>query len=607
VLFVCHESSPLPVAAELMARDAARGTDTEALGAGLVAVGVEERVERVLRERGLPVRGAASRGLSELDVEGFDVVVTLCDRSRDTCVAALAEGRTEEDGRASRSPVLSGMPAFVHWTFPDAPAVDPPGPRWTGERLHRAMDLLAARIEDLVHGGFLPALLEQHERWSRLVDGLEDGVIAHDTARRIFLFNRAAERITGARRDQVLGRDCHVVFAPDGLCGSQCAFCADPPPEDGIPDRLDYEVDLTDRGGEDRRIKMSVAPLELQPGRQWGVIATLRDRTEVTRLRRRLEDRTSFHGMVSVSPSMREIFETIGQIATSDYPVLVTGESGTGKELVAHAIHAESRRKAGPFVPINCGALPDEILESELFGHVRGAFTGAVRDKKGRFELADRGTLFLDEVGELSPSFQVKLLRVLQTGSFEMVGGEGSIKVDVRVVSATNRDPKEMVARGAFREDLYYRLRVVPLHVPPLRERTEDIPHIVDHALQGIRAESGSRALRVSDEAMRSLLAFPWPGNVRQLINALQFASLRCDAERIELAHLPVEVRSRDAQRAAPARSVSVVPARPGRRPKLDEASVRRALEQARGNKSRAARLLGVGRATLYRFLARRR
>jgi transcriptional regulator with GAF, ATPase, and Fis domain len=286
--------------------------------------------------------------------------------------------------------------------------------------------------------------------------------------------------------------------------------------------------------------------------------------------------------------------------------VLISGESGTGKELVASAIHQESRRKGNPFVPVSCGALPDSILESELFGHVRGAFTGAIRDKKGRFELADGGTLFLDEVGELPSSFQVKLLRVLQEMRFERVGGEKSISVDVRIIAASNRDIRRMVQDGHFREDLFYRLCVVPIVLPPLRERREDIPFIVERILERVREETGKPIDAVANDAMDLLLDYSWPGNIRELINALQFAAVRCSQEEILPRHLPPEVSR--AIPAAPVADAAPTPAAPEpssrRRTKLTREAVEEAIEAANGNKVQAAKILGVGRATLYRFLS---
>jgi transcriptional regulator with GAF, ATPase, and Fis domain len=364
--------------------------------------------------------------------------------------------------------------------------------------------------------------------------------------------------------------------------------------------------------GEVRHARIKSTPVVINK-RKRGVLVTLRDLTELEDLKFHLNKRQAFHGMIGVSRVIGEIFETIRAVGPSDYPVLITGESGTGKELAAGAIHKESRRKSGPFVPVNCGALPENILESELFGHVRGAFTGAIRDKKGRFELADGGTIFLDEVGELPLHMQAKLLRVLQQSAFERVGGEKPVEVDIRIISATNRDLKEMVQAGAFREDLYYRLCVVPLDLPPLRSRTEDIPYITTSILEKVRSETGKQITSISEEAMAMLMRHPWRGNVRELINALQFASVLCRGNTIMPNHLPLELResSTSAWPQAPS-TVSPVPTVPigvpypavegKKRKRLTEETVRQALQETNGNRLKAAKLLGVGRATLYRF-----
>ncbi len=339
------------------------------------------------------------------------------------------------------------------------------------------------------------------------------------------------------------------------------------------------------------------------------VVLCIRDMTEINQLRSEFKDKYNFQNMVGISRAMQEVFEGIRQVSLSDYPVLITGESGTGKELVAHAIHNESRRKGAPFVPVNCGALPDHILESELFGHVRGAFTGATRDRKGRFELADGGTLFLDEVAELSPSFQVKLLRVLQEMRFEKVGGEKPIQVDLRVISATNRDLRKMVKEGSFRDDLFYRLCVMPMHLPPLRERREDIPLLIQKSLRRISKETDKTITSVESETMEILLCYLWPGNIRELINTLRFAAIRCNGDQIMLHHLPPELYSETdehapnaapTQQSPPANNTNKPP-----RERLTVESVQEALIETKGSKTKAAKLLGVGRATLYRFLDR--
>ncbi|MFH1434876.1 MAG: sigma 54-interacting transcriptional regulator, partial [Pseudomonadota bacterium] len=265
-----------------------------------------------------------------------------------------------------------------------------------------------------------------------------------------------------------------------------------------------------------------------------------------------------------------------------------------GKELVAAAIHNESPRADKQFVPVSCGALPDGLLESELFGHVKGAFTGAIREKKGRFELADGGTIFLDEVGELSQPMQVKLLRVLQEFKFERVGGEKTIAVDVRLVSATNKDLKKEVAAGRFRVDLFYRLSVMPLPLPPLRERKGDIPLLADHFLRRIAGESDRDVLSLSPEALSILVDYPWPGNVRELQNIIQFAAIKSRGREITPGHLP----------AGLLQGAGAAAARKGRKRKLDSAAVADAMKKAKGNKVKAAGLLKVSRATLYRFLS---
>ncbi|MBN1129226.1 MAG: sigma 54-interacting transcriptional regulator, partial [Chitinispirillaceae bacterium] len=277
----------------------------------------------------------------------------------------------------------------------------------------------------------------------------------------------------------------------------------------------------------------------------------------------------------------------------------ITGESGTGKELVAAAIHNESTRRDRLFVPVNCGALPEGIIESELFGHVKGAFTGAIRDKKGRFELADKGTLFLDEIADLSPRMQVKLLRVLQEGVFEPVGSEQPRRVDVRLICATNRDLKELVRTGAFRDDLYYRLAVMPILLPPLRQRRNDIVLLTRHFL-GQNAEKLSRSgISIADEALSLLMNYAWPGNVRQLQNCIQFALIKCRGTVILPEHLPPEITSAARLTSFAQKGTG----RAGRKPKLTSDAVERALVKSGNNKAKAARLLGVGRATLYIFL----
>jgi len=300
-----------------------------------------------------------------------------------------------------------------------------------------------------------------------------------------------------------------------------------------------------------------------------------------------------FRGIIGESAVMKELCESIRQIASSDAPVLIQGESGTGKELVALALHKEGQRSQKNFVPVNCGALPEGLLESELFGHVKGAFTGANSAKKGRFSVADGGTLFLDEVGELSPAIQVKFLRVLQNGCFEPVGSDRTTCVSVRIVSATNTSLDVEASEGRFRRDLYYRLNVMPIMVPPLRARKEDIPLLCDHFLTGFAADSWSQKIEMSPEVEHILMNHSWPGNVRELRNALQYASVRATSEVITSADLPPNLISFENHKMHHKKK---------RKPKLTKSQVAEALKIAQGNRRETAKILGVSRSTLYRF-----
>ncbi|MBI9084776.1 MAG: sigma 54-interacting transcriptional regulator [Desulfobacterales bacterium] len=436
----------------------------------------------------------------------------------------------------------------------------------------------------------LESIIASHGNLVRILDNLKEGIIAHDLDRRIFFFNQEAEKITGFSRDEVLGRDCHEAFG-NPFCGRHCSFCGD---QNQPEDQTEYTMTITSRSGEQRRIEMSVTVMKDEHEAPCGVLASFRDLTDLFQLQMQAGKINRFADIIGSDIKMVQVFQQIIDVAAYDYPVHIFGETGTGKELVAKAIHGESVRNGAPFVPINCGALPENLIESELFGHVRGAFSGAIRDKKGRFELAHHGSVFLDEVAELSKPMQVKLLRFLQEGTFERVGGEKTVSVDVRVISATNRNLKQEVQANRFRDDLYYRLNVIPIQLPPLRQRRNDIPQLVIHFLQEASERNGRKAPNVSDEAMRLLLDYPWPGNVRELQNAIQFAIVHSSDPAIQPRNLPTEIAQDNA-----CASLGRGPAK-----KLDPEAVESALAATSGNKSRAAKILGVGRATLYRFLA---
>lgn len=421
-----------------------------------------------------------------------------------------------------------------------------------------------------------------------ILDNLTEGIIAHNRDRRILFFNRAAEKITGYKRSDVIGQDCLQAFG-EPLCGARCAF------KDGCPDtmeKLSYPVNIITKEGQARRVEMNINMMSDDVGALVGVIGSFHDITDLIGLKMQVGDLKGFAGIIGRDPKMLKIYRQIAEMATNQYPVHITGETGTGKELVAAAIHNESRRGGRPFVPVNCGALPEGVLESELFGHVKGAFTGAVRDKKGRFELANGGTLFLDEVADLPKVVQAKLLRVLQEGKFERVGGEETVSTDVRLISAANRDLKREVEKGTFRDDLYYRINVVPIYLPALRDHKKDIPLLAEHFLREA-LEEGHETLGLSKEALGIMIDYPWPGNVRELQSAIRFALVKARGRIIKPDNLPMELQEWKDSRS------SRGPSR-----KLDPESVQAALTRSGGNKAKAARILGVGRATLYRFLA---
>jgi len=431
-------------------------------------------------------------------------------------------------------------------------------------------------------------LLSNPKNLERILDNLKDGIIAHDLNRRIFYFNKKAEAITGYRREDVLGKDCHDALGGP-LCGSRCSFCGSQPI---ILDTAEYPINIITRGGEPRRLEMNATMIRDDNDREVGVLASFQDVTDLFELRVKAKEMTGFCNIIGCDNKMVDVFRQVKDVSGYDYPVHISGETGTGKELVANAIHNESLRAGNPFVPINCGALPEGLIESELFGHVKGAFSGAFRDKKGRFELADKGTILLDEIAELPKLLQVKLLRFLQEGTFEKVGGEKTVSVDIRVISATNKDLKKEVKKGVFREDLFYRLNVIPMHIPPIRERKSDIPLLVNHFLSNAPVFKGQKLPRISQEALNMLMDYAWPGNVRELQNAVQFAIVRCKGKVIRPKDLPLELKD-------------FIFEKPKRGPlrKLDAERVKAALKKTGGNKARAAKVLGVGRATLYRFL----
>jgi len=425
-----------------------------------------------------------------------------------------------------------------------------------------------------------------------ILESISDGVFTVDADWHVTSFNRAAEEITGVSREEAIGQRCSEVFR-SSMCGDGCALRQTIKTGRPIIGKAGYIIDAD---GNRIPISLSTAVLRDSDGHMTGGAETFRDLSEVEVLRRELEGKVRVGDLVSRSPIMQRIFAVMPAIAASPSTVLILGETGTGKELAARAIHSLSPRSKGPFVAVNCGALPDTLLESELFGYKAGAFTGATKDKAGRFAMAKGGTLFLDEIGEVSPALQVRLLRVLQERTFEPLGATRSETTDVRILVATNKDLAEQMRKGAFREDLYYRVNVIRLEIPPLRNRKEDLPLLVEHFVERFNHLQRKSIPGITVEALSLLIAHAWPGNVRELENAVERAFILCREGPIGVEHLPEELRSR-AGSAGLLRSARLA------HDILDAQSIRGALERNGYSRLAAAKELGIHKTTLFRWM----
>jgi PAS domain S-box-containing protein len=436
---------------------------------------------------------------------------------------------------------------------------------------------------------------------SIIFENIPHAIFTVDQNGRITSFNRAAERITGWTRDEVIGKLCSAVLRASH-CERACFLRRSI--ADGEPHR-DEEVTIRRRDGTELLVSVSTANLEDAYGNVVGGVEMFRDLSMVVALRQEIEGRYTRDDIVSKSPSMRGVRQLTQLVSRSATTALIEGEPGTGKELIARAIHNLGPRRNGPFVAVNCGALPDSLAESELFGYVKGAFTDATKDKAGRFALAEGGTLLLDEVGELSQAMQVKLLRVLQEREFTPLGSERTVRADARILASTNRDLAADVGQGRFRQDLFFRLNVIRIHVPPLRARVEDIPLLVDHFIKKFGALNGRRITGISEQAMALLLRYDWPGNVRELENAIEHAFVICAGAVIEIEDLPPHVQGRRLPPLAPAVNAEPAPDREGPLQHAEALAVREALKLHGGNRTRAAADLGISRNTLWRKMKR--
>jgi PAS domain S-box-containing protein len=374
-----------------------------------------------------------------------------------------------------------------------------------------------------------------------ILDSIADGVFTVDAEFRITSFNRSAEKITGITKAEAIGRHCWEVFRAS-ICEKQCSMRHTM--ETGRP-ILNQAIFIVNLEGDRIPVSISTALLKDEQGAVIGGVETFRDLSVVEELRKELFRQHSFLDMISKNKEMQRLFGILEQVSESDATILLEGESGTGKELFAKAIHSLSPRKKGPLITLNCGSLPDTLLESELFGYEKGAHSTAFKDKPGRLTLADGGTLFLDEIGDISPALQIRLLRVLQDKVYEPLGSTESFKTDVRIVAATNKNLEELVTSGKFRPDLYYRINVVKLVLPPLRERKEDIPLLTEHFIRKFGRLSGKEIQGLSPEALPVLMAHDFPGNIRELENIIEYAVVVCKNSLVGLEHLPDYLRER--------------------------------------------------------------
>ncbi|MDX9785612.1 MAG: sigma 54-interacting transcriptional regulator [Desulfobacterales bacterium] len=422
-----------------------------------------------------------------------------------------------------------------------------------------------------------------------ILDSVNEGVFTVGLDWRITAFNRAAERITGIAGKEALGKSCCDVFHAS-LCESACplrrSFNTGQPV-------VNATAHIINNQGRRVPIRISTAILKDETGQVIGGVESFQDLSQVEQLQKALENRYTFEDIVGRSADMMRLFKVLPQIAESDSTVLIEGASGTGKELFARAIHNLSSRRKKRFVAVNCAALPDALLESELFGHKAGAFTDAKRDKAGRFELADNGTIFLDEIGDISLAMQVRLLRVLQDHIVEPLGAVQPKPVDIRVLAATNKDLAELVKSCKFREDLYYRIRVIHLLLPSLKQRREDIPLLIDHLVGKFNRLQGKNIAGVSVDVLARLMAHDWPGNVRELENVIEQAFVLCRSGIIERHHLPPEFQSvrPPVGDSFSARNIQA----------MQKHLIVETLHYHKGNRQKTARDLGINIATLYR------
>ena len=422
-----------------------------------------------------------------------------------------------------------------------------------------------------------------------IVNSVADGIFTVDNEMNIWTYNRAAEELTGVPYSEAVGRPCHEIFH-SSVCKNGCPVKEAMETGSSVVNR---EIQIIDTNGNCKPVSVSASIMTDDEGRITGAVESMRDLSLVYTLKEEIQKKYSFENMVSRSASMHRLFDVVTDVAKSEATVFVHGESGTGKELFAQAIHELSPRREGPLVTVNCGALPENLLEAEIFGVRKGAYTGADEDRAGRLELCEGGTFFLDEVGDLPMSLQVKMLRVLENRDYQPVGGQTPMKADVRFITATHRNLEEMVAEGTFRQDLFFRINIVTLDIPPLRERREDIPLLIDMALQRFNALYNKRIKSVSADLLRLILTYDFPGNVRELLNLMEQAVILCKGDQVEIEHVPDNFMHRTVKEPISDKRSSKAP---------NTGLLAEVLTRHRGNRVGAAEELGVSRTTLWRW-----
>ena len=423
-----------------------------------------------------------------------------------------------------------------------------------------------------------------------ILDSVADGVFTIDNEKKITSFNQAAEKITGITKKQAIGQKCFDVLHAN-ICQTACAL--EKTVETGRQ-LIDMPISIINSEGKTIPVSISTAVLKDRQGTVIGGVETFRDLSSLEVLRKEMSKQYTFQDIISKHHEIHKIFDVLPDIAESDSTVLLQGPSGSGKELFARAIHNLSHRKAKPYIVVNCGALPDTLLESELFGYVKGAFTDAKKDKPGRFALAEGGTLFFDEIGEISNALQVKLLRVFQEKEYEPLGATSFQKANVRIIAATNQDLSQLLARGTFREDLYYRINVVKIELPSLSKRREDIPLLVDHFINQFNIKKERKVIGIPNHVLSMFMEYDWPGNVRELENIIEHAFVLCHGPQIEREHLPKEFINRFQDTKSTGKSI-------GRLEKAEANEIIDALKRHGGNRSKAAQELGIDKSTLWR------